>query len=290
MAEGQPVMHKPTSLERTIYFEVIEDFRTLHYGIQDKLIQELHCLYGPVFDFSEEYLARLFTHPKATTCIVILGRELDSSQLVASCIIMPFFFEHIENDHRPQNQFLSGHGILCVAEKYRINKLAWVIGDITEEVLWTLYPNTNIIEFGFMVSPLSFYAAAVRSKLAMPDGKAQKNPKIHQLFEKLKTIVPTRSKKVGDNPYVHQIFPPVKNDLDLIFENLDRLPRVMKYFVNETGLTPGYGLMAMQISQLVEGNTLELPAGQYITPKAKFKGQIRYLQGSLTRNKYIPKL
>jgi hypothetical protein len=273
-----------------VYFEVIEDFRTLHYGIQDRLIQDLHCLYGPVFDFSEEYLAKLFTHPKATTCIVIMAREFNSNELVASCIIMPFFFEYLENDHRPQNHYLSGHGILCVAEKYRINKLAWVIGDITEEVLWTLYPNTNIIEFGFMVSPLSFYAAIIRSKLAVPDGKTRNDPKIHNLFEKLKTIVPTRAKKVGESQYLYQIFPPVKNELDLLYENLDKLPRVMKYFYNETRFTPGYGLMAMQISQLVEGNTLDLPSGQYITPKAKFKGQVRYLQGSLTRNKLIPKL
>ncbi|OMJ82376.1 hypothetical protein SteCoe_16912 [Stentor coeruleus] len=276
-------------LDKTIYIEVIEEFRDLHYGLQDKLVQELRTIYGPYFNFSEEYLARLLNNPKITSMQVILVRERKNHRLVAANMTIPCYFEFLENDHRPENQFLTGHGVVAVIDEYRMSGLVTIITELNEQLMFALYPNTNMVEYGFAISPYSYYFCTKRSKLSIPDGN-KIEPNVMKLFEKINSIAPIRAKRVGKDPFLHTVFPPVHNDLSFILENIDRLPPLLKYFVDQTGLIPGVGILTMQVLYMREGNTAGLPAGDYMKRRFEYKGQINYIQGNPTHRKPIPKI
>ncbi|OMJ83863.1 hypothetical protein SteCoe_15088 [Stentor coeruleus] len=277
------------NLNKKIYIEIIEDFRKLPYGDQDKLIQELRSIYGPHFDFSEEYLGRLLTNPSLRTAIVTLARERKSGRLVSVIMVPAYTFELNDNDHSLENRYSAGHGILVVDEKYRMGGLTSLMTDVTENILFTIFPNENWVEYGFMISPYSFYYVSTRSKMSVPSDKPV-DPNVMRLFNKIKSTVAIRARKYGNEPYVMSVFPPVKNDLDFLYENMDRLPKTLKYYVDKTGLVPGVGILTMQICYLVKGNTINLPAGDYIKKRYKYNGQINYIQGNPTYSIPVPKI
>lgn len=276
-------------LNKKIYIEIVEDFRKLPYGDQDKLIQELRKIYGPHFDFSEEYLGRLLTNPSLRTSLVTLARERKSNRLVSVIIVPAYVVELNENDHSLENRYNTGHGILVVDEKYRMGGLTSLMTDVTENILFSLFPNESIVEYGFMISPYSFYYVNTRSRVSVPSDRSV-NPNVMRLFDKIKSSVAIRARKYGSQPYVMSVFPPVKNDLDFLYENMDRLPKTLKYYVDKTGLVPGVGILTMQIFYLCEGNTVGLPAGDYIKKRYQYYGQINYLQGNPTYGLPLPKL
>lgn len=275
--------------DKYIYIEIIEEFRRLPFGYQDKLIQELRSIFGPHFDFSEEYIARLITNPNLFLSIVTLARERNTNRLVSAILGPGNLVELNENDHRPENTYLTGHGIIVVDEKYRMGGLVSLMTDITEQLMFTVYPNRNTVQFGFMISPYSYYYVSTRSKLSLPSEKPV-DPNVVRLFDKIKSALPIRARKYGTYPYVMSVFPPVKNDVELLLENLDRLPKTLKYYVDKTGLVPGVGILTMQINYMHEGNTVGLPPGHYIKKKYLYSGQINYIQGNPIFNSALPKI
>ncbi|OMJ83862.1 hypothetical protein SteCoe_15086 [Stentor coeruleus] len=276
-------------LEKCIYIEIIEEFRRLPYGDQDRLIQELRTIFGPHFDFSEEYIARLITNPTLAVSILTLARERGSNKLVSAILGPGSLVEFEENDHRPENTYLAGHGIIVVDEEYRMGGLVSLMTDVTEQLIFTILPNQNTTQFGFMISPYSFYYASTRSKVSVPSDKPI-DPNVIRLFDKIKSSLHIRARKYGNEPYVMSVFPPVKNDLEFLLENMDRLPRPLKYYVDKTGLVPGVGILTMQINHLYKGNTVGLPAGHYIKKKYLYSGQINYIQGNPVFNSAKPKI
>jgi hypothetical protein len=282
-------IQKFQDFDKYIYIEIIEEFRRLPFGYQDKLIQELRALFGLDFDFSEEYIARLITNPNLFLSIVTLARERNTNRLVSAILGPGNLVELNENDHRPENTYLTGHGIIVVDEKYRMGGLVALMTDITEQLMFTVYPNRNTVQFGFMISPYSFYYVSTRSRLSLPNDKPV-DPNVMRLFEKIKSSLHIRARKYGNDPYVMSVFPPVKNDVDLLRENIDRLPKALKYYVDKTGLVPGVGVLAMQVNYLHDGNTLGLPAGNYIKKRYLYTGQINYIQGNPVFNSAQPKI
>lgn len=275
-------------IDKRVYIEAIEEFRTLPYGVQDKLIQEFRYIYGPFFNFSEEYLARLLNHPKLMTMFITLARDRKTHKLVAVDMITIYHFEYIENDHRPENQYLTGHGIMVVDENFRMGGFVTVLTEISEEYLLKLYPNSNIVAYGFIITPYSYPYVMERSKLSIPGENI--DPRAQKLFDKLVEVVPIRAKRIGADPFVMSVFPPVKNDLDFLYENMDRLPKHLKFYVEKTGLVPGVGLLTMQVLFMLKGNTAGLPAGDYIKKRYNYQGEVRFIQGKPTFNKPIPRI
>ncbi|OMJ72021.1 hypothetical protein SteCoe_29634 [Stentor coeruleus] len=279
---------KMLMLDKKVYIEQIEEFRTLHFGLQDRLIQEFRSLYDLYFDLSEEHLARILNHPKLLSMIVTLARDRKTHKLISIDMITVYHFVLLENDNRPENQYITGHGILVVDENYRMNGLIEVMSEVSEDLIFKLYPKANKIAYGFIVSPYTYNYVMKRSSLTIPGENI--DPKVQKLFEKMAETVPIPSKRIGDDPFVMSVFPPVKTDFDFLHQNIDKLPMHMKYYAKKTGLIPGVGILTVQVNYMLEGNTAGLPAGDYIKERKKYKGEIRYIQGKPTFDKPIPKI
>ena len=249
----------------SFHFEYIEDFKALSQEAQNYLIFETYKLFLASFRaFSYEDWINMFYNPNLLTVKLILLKDKHFNQVVGFSFNEVYSIKYLENDNSIENEYFTSNLIIAILEHYQRLKFGEKLFVETERLMRRAYPDKNRISANLVISPISIEIGYKMTSFYYPSLIPSPNEDIDRMYRKIKEVFNLQS-PYEDKPYIAYVENGhvVGMDKKKFRANFDKLSSEYQYFLEQTGLKKGHVLFTLSVYNLVENNTLKLPAGNY---------------------------
>lgn len=212
----------------------------------------------------DDWMSYYFNFPNAVgvDLIFIIDKKSQKAQGFTIYTIIEVCLE--PGNNKQENKYLVSTGLAGINPEYR---RAGVYRDIFFSSFYlniAKYPNKNYIHYDVSINPISFYIVNKSSWWVFPGPGKELNCKQMDFFIKLIGAFECSS-VVKEKPYL--VYEP--NVIDESEKNNWRsgyadFPEEIKFFIDQTKLENDIGIAFIAAGLLIEGNTLGLPAKNYI--------------------------
>jgi hypothetical protein len=212
---------------------------------------------------------------KANEIVVFLARNLKTDEPEGLTVIIILKDYYLENNSTRENEYFLVSTTSTINKNARAKGIYREIAYLEAKLLSEKFIGKNYAYFDAVLNPLA-YMKLSKHVLLYPNSMVETPESIKKFMMKL--IDEFEYISAGfDNPFV-VVDETILEDFDkeYWFRNYNKLPREVQYYIDQTKLTDGCGLLYFTPGRLVEGNSLglnpfEIPFDSEVTPKVLLK-------------------
>ena len=211
----------------------------------------------------EKWIGMMY-NPNTISMKLILIKDKFFNRYVGSVLIDVHLIKYIENDSSIENEYFASKMCIQLSDHYRGLGLGEKMLTAGEMLVKKAYPDKNRIGLEMVMNPISYHVFYKLTSLFYPCVNPFPNEDTENLLKRAKEYFHMKSVYEA-KPYVARF-----EDCNIIgmpieqyFLQLEELSPDKQYFIKETGLKTGNIILTLSIYNLLENNTIKLPAGNY---------------------------
>ena len=238
--------------------------RKLDTYTRDKILHQTYTLsLTSLIAFSFEQYVSLCLDPSKKEIRFLLMKERRFDTLIGySCY--PVHELHLSpNDSSLANKYISTITYNILIQPNLRCHAGLKMYDIAELLVKRDYPNYNRLSFNTTMNPIIYEYRTQISDLVTPNPLKPKNSKLDHLLDRL--IEDLGHPRNQEHPLV-RVYPGaylVGVDYENSLKNIEKASEQKKFFLKVTQGRPDWALFNVAVFNLVQDNTLGLPAGEY---------------------------
>ena len=258
---------KATLLKSTKH--TIEEYRNFKHASPEQkyfLISLIYPCFINLFSSFDDFSALIqvfFYSPTSFSSTLFISRLTDSNEVLGFSILNYFEVTLDPSDTRNQNKYIAGNGFGCIKKAARGEGLQKSFFILKNKSDIEYFKDRNILLVDVSINPMSYYGICQISKTVYPKYNQSTPMGVEKIFEDIMRA--TEYESLGENNkfLVKDSFTANENLLARFRGKQDGFPEDIKFFNEATGLREYVGLGFVSVVNLVEGNTLGLPPGDY---------------------------
>lgn len=211
-----------------------------------------------------------FPHAKSIDLIFIIDRETKQDQGFHLSVKIE---EYLEAENlSEENKFIISKGCLGVSSSIKGSRMHTIVSAAFINLNKSEFSQVNYVHSDVFVSPAVYFNVHKACEIVYPTiGKEIDGKLLEFLIKVRKNLLLNPAS--ATNPLLVQATTKL-NDTEIKRwkSGYDGFPEEIKYFIDQTRLEKNVGLIYMTVINLIEGNTLGLPAKDYLPiPKIETK-------------------
>jgi hypothetical protein len=205
-------------------------------------------------------IQQYFNSPDSIQTNILLFREKSTNEIGGFSVY--YFFKHHfpNNSHSKENTFLMTTLFGCLKDTNRrsgLRKEYFKIKGISDLID---YPHSNLVHFDVSINLISYYGVCQVSNCVFPNYSRQVPEQVKEFLVGLAEKF--EYSRYGHDPFVvNDSFEDSKFDREYWMKNYKTMPNDVKFFIDKTNLEKNVGLAYVSVYNLIENNSLGLPAG-----------------------------
>ena len=249
----------------SFHLEYIEDFKALSQETQNQLLFETYQNFLTCFRcFSYETWINMFYNPELVSIKLLLLKDEYFNRYAGSVLIEVYSLKYIENDPSIENEYITSKLCIQVLEQYHGLGLGEKMIIESERLVQKAFPGKNRMSLNLVLNPISLHVGFKMTSLTYPSLNPYPDEEVKNFLKKCRDMLHLQSPN-EEKPY-HVYYEgacavglPKKE----FFANLEKLSLHKQTFIKQTGLEVGHIFITLSFFNLLENNTLKLPAGNY---------------------------
>lgn len=254
----------------------IEEYRNFNHASPDQkyfLISKIYPCFFSLFSSSQDFselIQNYFYSPFASSSTLFTIRAKSSTEILGFNIITYIEISLLPNDLRNENKYITINGFGCLKQIARGEGFQKRFNVYKNKSEIFHFKDKNILLVDVCINPLSYYGVCQISKVLYPKFDKKTPAAFRDIFKKVRKIAEYEGLDENNEFLVKDYFIANENLLERFRGNQGRFPKDIRFFNEVTGLRESVALGYVAVVNLVTGNTLGLPAGDYTVGENEF--------------------
>ena len=247
----------------------IEEYRNFNHATFDQkyfLISKIYPCFFSLFSSLEafsELVQNYFYSPFASSSTLYTIQQKTSDEVLGFNIITYIEISLAPNDQRNENKYITINGFGCLKKSARGGGFQRQFNVYKNKSEISHFKNRNVLLVDICINPLSYYGVCQISKILYPKYNKKTPEAFEEIFKKVSKIAEYEGVEENNKFLVKDYFNANESLLARFRGKQDGFPEDIRFFNQVTGLREFVGLGYVAVVNLVEGNTLGLPAGDH---------------------------
>lgn len=211
-------------------------------------------------DFNETIKYYFFNKYSSESGLGLI-RCSESHKIVGFISMVAFIEYFLPNNYTKENEFNIASFFGIVSKNFKVKGTLMLTMSLLVHMFSLKNPGKNCIFIDCSINPIS-YKFVSQNGIIYPSYYREMPRLVQDFVLRLMKIFEYESLS-EDKPFVVKDATIEDVDRESWKKNYSRLSNDMKYFIDQTELKPGYGLLFFTFTNLLQGNTLGLLSSQY---------------------------
>ena len=268
MSKGQTVsrnsIQKYRSSPDNLYFYLIREFHNLSEYEQEVCFRRMYILYlSGVRGLTYDEFRMNIINRKGKYKLLAFFKERTFNTDIGFAFSSADEIYYKENDFSKENTYLVSFDLSVLLPHFSGSGLLLALFSIGRRILMSQFPGFNILGFQRVANPSAYEIACNSGCIVYPTHLKPDSPDLDKIHKKL--MIHYGLDKNQISPFiVNMPFRLISYDLELSRKKYKESSDFYRFFIDQTDLKASHLLVAVILENLIEGNTLGVPAQKFI--------------------------